>query len=368
MDFLRPLIRLLSLSLLATLLSAGEEPAAVHELKDGGVPPKAIKREAPEYPYNMRRAGLAGRVVVEFIIDKQGVVRNPIVIGSNNPWFERPAIEAILKWKFTPAEVGGAKVNIRANQILEFSMDDASGGGAGLWFVSRLKNPGELPPELRWDVAPQPVSTAFPVYPFTALQAGQSGWTEIKFIVGPGSKITASQLLQASNPEMGLAALAMIDTWEFTPPKKKNGTPCFAALSMKHEFKAHGSGDAPIPDEAKQILRMLEKKPEGIANLSELDRTPKPLSRRPPIYPTKLRQAGQAGQVMIEFFIDRNGDAQLPHIISNTEPEFGYAAAQAVATWRFEPPLKAGKPVVARVRIPLEFTQIKPAATSEEKK
>ena len=47
---------------------------------------------------------------------------------------------------------------------------------------------------------------------------------------------TASQLLGASHPEMGQAALAMIDTWEFTPPKKKDGSPCFAA----HQIAVRG--------------------------------------------------------------------------------------------------------------------------------
>jgi len=42
--------------------------------------------------------------------------------------------------------------------------------------------------------------------------------------------------------------------------------------------------------------------------------------------------------------------------VSATAPEFGYAAAQAVATWRYEPPLLDGKPVIARVQIPVSFT------------
>ena len=62
------------------------------------------------------------------------------------------------------------------------------------------------------------------------------------------------------------------------------------------------------------------------------------------------------GNGLSEFLIDENGDAQLPRIISASAPEFGYAAAQAVATWRFDSPLKAGKKVVTKVRIPVKFT------------
>lgn len=61
------------------------------------------------------------------------------------------------------------------------------------------------------------------------------------------------------------------------------------------------------------------------------------------------------GEALIETFIDEFGYTQLPRIISASDPAFGYAACQAIAGWQFEPPLKDGKPVVVKVRIPVEF-------------
>lgn len=333
---------------------AKDQVLPIQDLTGKGTPPKPLKREPPLYPLNMRLAGLAGKVMVEFVIDTQGQVQNPVVVRSNNPWFERPAIEAILKWSFKPAEMDGRKVNVRAMQQLEFDPQQL-GSKEGLWYVPKQKNPQELPEELRWAIAPQPVNTAFPIYPLAALRAGQAGWSEIRFIIGPNGRITGSQLLGASHPEMGAAALAMIDTWEFTPPKKKDGTPCNAVLTIRHQFKPNNYGDVPVSDEARKILKKLEKKPGEIVSFKELDQPCKPLSRRAPVYPTKLLEAGQSGEATIEFFIAPNGDAELPSIISNSAPEFGYAAAQAVATWRFEPPLKDGKPTTVRVQIPMEF-------------
>ena len=52
----------------------------------------------------------------------------------------------------------------------------------------------------------------------------------------------------------------------------------------------------------------------------------------------RLLAVDQHGDATVEFFVDKNGDVQLPQIISCTMPEFGYAAVQAVATWRFAPP------------------------------
>lgn len=365
MDSLRPFKFALLFLCLTAWAAASNQEVPIKDLQQRGIPPKPLRREPPWFPHNMRMAGLAGKVLVEFVIDTQGQVQNPVVVRSNNPWFERPAIEAILKWKFQPAQMDGKNVNTRALQMLDFEpgLGDTKDG---LWYVGRQKNPEKLPEELRWSVAPQPVNTAFPVYPFAALQAEQAGWSDIKFIIGPNGRITASQLLGASQPEMGEAALAMIDTWEFTPPKKKDGTPCFAALTMRHEFKPHNYGDVPVSEEGAKILKKLEKKPGEIFSFKDLDHPCKPLSRRPPVYPTKLLKAGLTGEAMIEFFIAPNGDAELPNIISSSAPEFGYAAVQAVATWRFEPPLKGGKPVTVRVRIPMEFAP-KPSRATPEK-
>lgn len=324
----------------------------VEDFKARGVPPKPIRREAPSYPYEMKRGGLSGDVMVEFIIDKEGNVKNPYIVGSNNPWFERPALDSIIKWKFTPGQLDGRLVEVLANQHFDFSMNS---GPRGLWMVPPLKNKDKIPLEIRWDIAPVAIKTAFPVYPLSALRAKIAGWTKVGFIIGPDGKISAAKLVEATTPEMGLAALATIDAWQFTPPTRKDGAPCSAATSIDHEFKPAGEGDVPITKATREILRLLEKSPEKIITATELDQSPQAISRRPPVYPTTLRKAGLTGEALIEFYIDEKGDVQLPAIINSSAPEFGYAAVQAMATWRYEVPRKNGKPVVARVQIPIQF-------------
>jgi TonB family protein len=103
------------------------------------------------------------------------------------------------------------------------------------------------------------------------------------------------------------------------------------------------------------ILRDLEKKPENIIGFQELDEPLKPLSRQPPTYPIALLKTMPAGDAVVKFFVDVNGNVQLPHIKSSSAPEFGYAAVQAVAAWRFEVPKKGGKVVVVRAEVPVGF-------------
>jgi TonB family protein len=330
-----------------------DAPVDMKEAQKHGKVPRGIRQTPPVYPYGMSNAGLIGTVTMMFIIDRQGDVRNPYVVESNNPWFERPAIEAVMKWKFHPAEVRGVPVNTRVSQKIEFRIES---GGRGLWQISKTKNHKELPPEMQWDRPPVVKHSTFPVYPFEALRDKAKGVTKLSFIVGPDGRIHQARILEATQPEMGQATLAMIDAWRFEPARKKDGTPCYAMVGIEHEYSPTGRGEVPVSDEAQEILRKLARSPGAIVSAQELDQPLKPLSRRPPVYPSALDVAGQSGQAVIEFFIDERGDAQLPRIVSSTAPEFGYAAAQAVATWRFEPPRKGGKTVISRARIPIDFS------------
>ncbi|AOS44114.1 transport protein TonB [Lacunisphaera limnophila] len=340
--------------MICSLTSSGAEPGP-NNASGADVLPKSVRRDPPLYPYNAAKAGLNGKVQIEFIVDEAGDVINPHVVRSNNPWFERPALDAVLKWKFEPGRKGGRPVKVRANQLLEFD-SGAALGGHELWRVPARNPDPEAPPELRWTKPPTPINTAFPVYPWGDFEARRDGRTDLRFVIGPQGRVIAAKVVSATTPEMAEAVLAMIDTWEFTPAQKADGTPCFSAFSIQHDFRHAGiRGDVPITEGAHRILRRIQKSPEKIVSAAQLDERPRALSTRPPVYPTKLLQAGQPGSAQIEFIIDEEGDAQLPRIVASTEPAFGYAAVQAVATWRFAPPRQGGKPVATRVQVPIDF-------------
>ncbi len=342
--------------------SAQDKAGDTREISKTEVPPKLIKMEPPEYPFGQSKLGLIGNVLVEFTIDFDGRVQNPFVVESNNPMFERPALDAIGRWEFKPGLKNGHPVNTRAQQLLVFKLDREEGRVP--WRIEKNRNQSSLPFELQWDEAPVPIKTAFPVYPLAALQAEVKGQTRLNFIIGPEGRVIKAKVTKTTTPEMELAVLAMIDAWQFTPARKKDGTPAYAEISIEHEFNPYGGGDVPVANTARDILRLLKKHPERIMAADKLDQPPKPVSQRPPVYPTALREVGQPGEAVVEFFIDEDGDAQLPSIVSSSSPQFGYAAVQAVATWRFAVPMAKRKPVVVRVRIPVEFKHAKADSTN----
>lgn len=339
-----------SVLMMAAMLCLAPAGAAKEQIDE---PPEPISQPSPVYPMQMRMAGLEGRVTIDYIVTADGRVAAAQVVRSNNPWFERPALDAVMKWRFKPGRKNGRAVNTRVRQEFPFTLTD---GGAQMWSVSKTADQSSLPPALQWDIAPVPVNTTFPVYPFADLESAKKGKTKILLVVGTDGRVVSADIKEATTPEMGLAALAMIDAWEFKPARKKDGSLAGAVLAMEHEFNING-GDAPVSKSAHGILATLRRSPAKIAKLSDLDEPVKPLSQRAPIFPSALNGKIDKGEAEIEFFIDEAGDAQLPRIVSASAPEFGYAAVQAVATWRFTPPESKGKPVVVRARIPIDFSQ-----------
>jgi TonB family protein len=77
----------------------------------------------PQYPYEMSRAGIGGRVKVEFVIGASGGVIEAGILQSTHREFEKPALAAVMKWKFKPGMKGGRPVNVRASQVIEFNLD-----------------------------------------------------------------------------------------------------------------------------------------------------------------------------------------------------------------------------------------------------
>lgn len=82
--------------------------------------PVPIRTPQPVYPTELRRDGIAGVVVMKFTVDEQGNVVNPTVEKSSHTAFEKPALDAIVKWKFKPATQDGNAVQKTVSIPLKF--------------------------------------------------------------------------------------------------------------------------------------------------------------------------------------------------------------------------------------------------------
>jgi protein TonB len=86
--------------------------------------PEPIMQTPPEFPFSLRQDVTEARVIVEFIVDTQGVTREIRVRSSTHPGFEQSSIDGVGKWRFRPGMKGGRKVNTRMMVPIEFKVLD----------------------------------------------------------------------------------------------------------------------------------------------------------------------------------------------------------------------------------------------------
>jgi protein TonB len=92
-----------------------------------------------------------------------------------------------------------------------------------------------------------------------------------------------------------------------------------------------------------------------IPDVGQLDRVPRAVFRRTPIYPDGPRHAGLDGSVMVEFVVGTDGRVVQAEAVKWSHREFVEPAVRAVREWRFEPGTQGGRKVRFRMAVPIEF-------------
>ena len=82
------------------------------------------RNPVPAYPEVMRAAGLAGRVVAEFVVDSMGRVRagSATIVESTHEAFAASVRRTLPSLRFTPARVQGRRVAQRVRMPFEFEV------------------------------------------------------------------------------------------------------------------------------------------------------------------------------------------------------------------------------------------------------
>ena len=84
--------------------------------------PEAVSQVAPTYPAELKKAKVEGVVTLLFVLDETGRVEDPRVENSTRPEFEKPALEAIRKWRYSPGMKDGQAVRTYIKVPIRFRM------------------------------------------------------------------------------------------------------------------------------------------------------------------------------------------------------------------------------------------------------
>jgi protein TonB len=78
----------------------------------------------PQYPSDMRHAGIPGEVVVDFIVDTNGDVQNAYALRSSQREFEVAAVSAVSRWRFRPGRKSGRDVPTHLQVPVVFTLNE----------------------------------------------------------------------------------------------------------------------------------------------------------------------------------------------------------------------------------------------------
>jgi len=82
--------------------------------------PELIASEKAVYPDSARTSRLDGQVIVEVIVDHEGMATNPRILSASDPVFVPAALEAAKTYRYKPALKGGSPVSVVMNLIMLF--------------------------------------------------------------------------------------------------------------------------------------------------------------------------------------------------------------------------------------------------------
>ena len=82
---------------------------------------EALQRSI-DYPEVPRRAGIEGRVIIQFVVDERGNVVDPVVARSPNDALSEAALAAVRKAKFRPGQQRGRPVKVRFSLPVTFRL------------------------------------------------------------------------------------------------------------------------------------------------------------------------------------------------------------------------------------------------------
>ncbi len=177
------------------------------------------------------------------------------------------------------------------------------------------------------------------------------------------NQMDQAQALLAAARQLGFAGadLSAIER-SLNEARTKTTAAAEAQAAQKAAAAAQAERDAALAAAAAAQKAAAEAAAQAAANNNAANAAslpPVPLKRTKtvaPAYPTAARDRGIGGWVEVSFTVTQTGAVENVRA-TNSEPKevFDWAAVQAVEQWRFEPPMRDGKPTTQPTKVKLRF-------------
>ena len=193
------------------------------------------------------------------------------------------------------------------------------------------------------------------VYPLRMIENGvDSGEVRAAISVDRDGNLKDCMITAYTMPEFAEAALAALKRWRYRPATA-NGAPTASCSDLLFEFRSQGVVVQTLPGAMVRLAYFYsldEHYRYMPSQLRDLDRIPTPVHVVSPL----VNSDDQTHTVTVEFYIDEQGKVRMAAVSRAAAGDiYAAAAVAAVEQWRFEPPLRRGKPVLVLAQQEFNF-------------
>lgn len=285
--------------------------------------------------------------------------------------YEKKLTDAIQKIKWMPAQKNGrpiaAWITLPIQYVLKVKPEDiVSASQIPPPWVQRSDEDVQFVP---YDEPPSPIGGFAAiqekvVYPEIARKAGIEGKVVVKAQIGTDGEVLNTKILQSLGENSGCdeAAVAAIKATKWLPARSKNN-PVTVWVSIPVVFRLKKSADTGSTETSTSEKEMLPPIPfdKDTKDLS-FDKPPVPVGgfqvlQQNLVYPEAARKAGIEGQVIVQVEFNEAGDIiDTKLLTAMNSKECNDMAVAAIKSVKWRPAEARGKPVPARISVPIRFT------------
>ena len=200
-----------------------------------------------KYPKEAQDQGVQGRVIVQFVVNKDGSISNDTVVRSVDPMLDAEAIRVVRSMpNWTPGKQRGEAVRVRFTLPVTFRLDGGEESKpAEVKQVVKASTQGEEIIKVPEQLPEYPGGMGELMkflqrnvrYPKEALEQGKQGRVIVQFVVEKDGSITDAKIAKSVDPQLDAEALRVVNAMPNWTPGKQKGKEVRAYFTLPVVFR-----------------------------------------------------------------------------------------------------------------------------------
>lgn len=199
-----------------------------------------IQTEEAVFPRALRQQGITeGWARIAISVGADGRLLDALPVAYSHKPFADQAVDVLRRWRYEPMLLGGEPVGTQTEIVFNFqAVGVVLDYGVSERYLERFTE-GQAayrPCSLKeLDRVPARIQASSPRYPDELARKGIVGHAVVEFYIDESGTVRMPAVVSADFNELGIFAIAAIESWKFEPPTSNN-KPVLARVRQSFDF------------------------------------------------------------------------------------------------------------------------------------